>query len=202
MIISNVISDSFQEYEGEHSLVLFSKGCNLNCYHCYNRKSVLSNEIGLAKDVINKYITPMHTAVVLLGGEPLINDDIIDICRYIKDIRVENKLKIKIFTNGILDSKVKLITETNLVDAWSIDIKEIQGVNDIIGSNMSDSEYLSSINASINDISLTNATIELRTTIFDITKSKENIKSYIQDNFKDIKHTFQKDFLETNKHLI
>ena len=97
MKITNIIKDSFQEYQNEHSLVLFTQGCNLDCSRCHNRKDMWSTDTEDSVVIIEKILTPLHTAVVFLGGEPtLVDHDLVVSCMAAKK---QNK-KVKVFTNG------------------------------------------------------------------------------------------------------
>lgn len=119
MLISNVVLDSFVDYKGEQSLVLFARGCNLDCDICYNKKVKAQFPEGKeALDCISEYLTSLHTAVVLTGGEPTIHD-LHKTCREIKS-RYPN-LKIKVFTNA--QKPEDIIDSSHLVDFWSIDYK-------------------------------------------------------------------------------
>jgi len=164
MEIVSYIEDSFQEYEGQHSLVLFSKGCLYNCYHCHNKDDINKASIGEARDIINDNITPMHTAVVLLGGEPTIHEDIADICRYIKS----KDLKVKLYTNGHMVKVIKYLLDSYLLDAISIDFKCIRNSPKILGINIPGELYRDLVTTTIKNAISSNIDVELRTTLFDI----------------------------------
>ena len=193
--ITTIIKDSFQEYKDEQSLVLFSKGCNLDCYHCYNKKDIEADKVlGNAIDIIDKTITPMHTAVVLLGGEPTIHNDILNVCEHIK----KKNLKIKIFSNGINIDIIESLCNSGIVDAWSIDLKEIKNVKDVLRTCITDNEYLWLLNKSILNITKSGASLELRTTIFENT-DVDAIKMYVNTYYPCIDHIIQKDFYKNIK---
>jgi len=191
MQISSIIKDSFQEYEGEHSLVLFSHGCNLNCYHCYNYNRITSDIIGDAISKIDTNITPLHSAVVLLGGEPTIHKDIDQVCKHIKSLH----LKVKLYTNGMLPDIVNNLIQKNLLDSISVDIKSVTNVSELTGIYISNKKYLTSIKKIVEAAS--NIDIELRTTIFDIS-DKDAIYTYVKLNFPKIRHIFQKEYKLSN----
>lgn len=190
MQIVSIIKDSFQEYEGEHSLVLFSKGCNLNCYRCYNYDQVNCESIGDAINIIDKNITPLHSAVVLLGGEPTIHYSIDEVCEYIKN----KELKVKLYTNGILPVVIERLVKSNLLDSISIDLKGVANIAKLTGSAVSDESYLGAVKKSIT--AARDINIEVRTTIFDIS-DKESVEQYMKTNFPDIRHIFQKEYVNS-----
>lgn len=121
MLISSVIQDSFQEYNGEQATVFFSKGCNLKCTYCYNYKTVTGSEVlGEFADIFEEYITPMTTAVVFLGGEPTVwGEKLIESIDLVKSKYPH--IKIKLYTNGIESDIIKSLH--NKIDAISIDFK-------------------------------------------------------------------------------
>lgn len=124
-MICQVIPDSFHEYEPYHAIVFFYSFCNMHCQYCYNYDFVMDKKNIISKDfkvLCKKYITPMHEAVVLLGGEPCLHD-IKSHCFYIKE---NYGLKIKLFTNGTFPEKVIELCEIGLLDAISLDVKTLK----------------------------------------------------------------------------
>lgn len=194
MKLVSYIQDSFQEYENEHSLVLFSYGCSLNCIGCYNKTQVLdpSQIIGDAISVIDSKVTPMHTAVVLLGGEPCIHPDILNVVKHIHS----KGLNIKVFTNGMHPNILKTITP--YVHAVSIDFKCLNNCSDILGVEYKDTNYLTNIKSSYNTCIHYAVDVEFRTTKWStLTKQHiEEIKQYIQTNYPDVRHIIQDDFTD------
>ena len=135
MLISNVILDSFVDFKGEQSLVLFARGCNLDCDVCYNKKVKPEFPEGLeVMKCLERYLNSLHSAVVLTGGEPTLQD-LHDTCKKIKD-KYPN-LKIKVFTNA--QKPEDIIDSSHLVDFWSIDYKTTN--NSTILGNMDAFEY-------------------------------------------------------------
>ena len=195
MQIVSVIQDAFQEYQNEHSLILFSYGCNSDCYHCYNKETVTNpkNIIGSAIDVMEKHLTPMHTAVVFLGGEPTIHDKLLDTCWYVKN---KLKLKTKIFTNGLLPDKVLEINAAGLCDAWSIDFKCISTPIGVLGINISAGDYIANIHICVESCRKTNVPIEIRTTCLNSINDNQigDIQKYIQIRYPKVPHIIQSEF--------
>ncbi|OVE75621.1 hypothetical protein BVX97_04345 [bacterium E08(2017)] len=74
--------------------------CNLDCVHCYVRKSCAGSE--LSTEQVKSYIDQMAEAgclfLLLTGGEPLLRDDFTDIYKHAKYVG----LVLSIFTNGTL----------------------------------------------------------------------------------------------------
>lgn len=202
--IGSYIIDSFQEYEGEHSLVLFYVGCNLRCKGCYNY-NILSNAEKLynAKELIDKYITPLHTAIVFLGGEPTIHNIETDM-RYAKS----KGLKTKLYTNGLEPYMIYGLRGNELLDAISIDFKCIHNCKENIG--VSDLLYKNYVELSISESAkkvdgIKSIDVELRTTKFPFLSKSEIIEIEKEvDNmirfYGNIRHIMQ-DYVDTENNI-
>lgn len=197
MDIVSVIPDSFQEYENRHSLVLFCSKCNLRCEYCYNLNEIFSGKIiGSAIDVINKWLNPMHQAVVFLGGEPTVwEDSLIDSVNYVKNKGLETKL----YTNGINVVLIKKLLRNNLIDSFSVDFKCIDNFYDICGIHFEDDDYLRLLDITINAILDSGKQIELRTTESKYILDMDGLKSYVFKKYPSCKHIIQKDFRDMIK---
>lgn len=142
--------EAFQEYPDEVSLMVFTRGCNLDCIYCFNKHSMCTESIGEAIDVIDKLINPMHTAVVISGGEPTIHPGgLEDALSYIKK---ELGLKTKLFSNGVNILTLKTLLDKGLLDALSIDFKTARKVQEYTQARdyLYDDTYLSNIRYLIN----------------------------------------------------
>jgi len=191
MQICQIIKDSFQEFIGEWSLVLFSYGCNFKCKFCYNLDYISepNNIIGDAVPLIEKNISPAHTAVVFLGGEPTIWDHrLIEAVEFVKS----KNLKTKIYTNASKPDVIEELEQKNIMDCYSIDFKAIKNVKDVIGINMTDSDYLSLLDKSISLLIKNNKNLELRTTTWDNVMDVRDISEYIKKKYPGINHILQK----------
>lgn len=111
---------SLSEYPGELSLILYSGGCNFRCPFCYN--SSLFNEKPLsfkaAKDIIDEH-KGFCTALVLSGGEPLLNPNINKIINYAKS----KGFKIKLNSNGFTTKSLHPNAFVKGIDYANISIK-------------------------------------------------------------------------------
>ena len=190
MKIVRVINDSFQEYDEHHSLVLFSKGCNLSCRECYNLESLDKLEsIGEAIDVIEKNLTPLHDAVVFLGGEPTIHNDLIHACRYAK----RKSVLVKVFTNGMISPAS--LCEEHVVDMFSVDLKCVRDCSYIIDSRILDEVYLQTLHDNIVTMIRYQIPVELRTTRWKCVLGQlEDIKAYAKKEFPGLPHIIQNKF--------
>jgi pyruvate formate lyase activating enzyme len=143
MLVTNIIKDSFTDYKGEHALVVFTHGCNLDCDVCYNKKIKADFEdLGIYSALV-QYLTPLHTALVVSGGEPTIHSDLPTFCKTFKE--VHPKLKLKIFTNGTNPDIVE--TCIPYVNSWSIDYKVLS--DDKVLGTMDVAEYTHKVGTTV-----------------------------------------------------
>ncbi len=186
MQISNIIQDSYQEYEDYQSVVLFTSGCNLACPWCHNRSRVN----GCLDDVdLHKCVTPLTEAVVFLGGEPLLHN--------IKEVVLDLKrsfpwLLFKVFTNGLEHKKLEEVL--SYIDAVSIDVKCVRDSWRVLGVDISDKYYLSCLDQSISACYNGGVDVEVRTTISEYNDSQtDEIGRWVVKNYPTINHVWQKD---------
>ncbi|MFC1622466.1 anaerobic ribonucleoside-triphosphate reductase activating protein [Patescibacteria group bacterium] len=124
MNISGIQKKSLLDYPDKISTVLFLQGCNFKCGFCHN--PTLNNVSNLEKVLDNSKILDYLTrskkitdAVVITGGEPTLQKDLI---KFIKKIKDMNYL-IKLDTNGTNPKILKKIIKNNLVDYAAMDVK-------------------------------------------------------------------------------
>lgn len=201
MQIVNFIKDSTVECSPFNwGLTLFSMGCNFHCKMCegYNYEKVINpdNVIGSAIEIIENNITPMHDCVVFIGGEPTIwgnkLEAALEFCH-------KKGLKTKIFSNGFNSTFIEKINNKGLCDAWSIDFKGVNNIQQEFGVPAQD--YLPHVGYSIVDIAQRGLPLEVRTTFYSGNiQWQEDIRKYVQKNFLDkfpyIKYIEQDDVRE------
>jgi len=153
---------SLQDFPDTISCIIFLGGCNFRCPGCYN-----SNILDLKKSLVNEkeifdFLEKRRgklEGVVITGGEPLINPDI---TQFLKKIR-ERGYKIKIDTNGSNPELLKSIIKKGLVDYISMDIKAGKDNYDKIAGVSVDT---CKIEESMKILSDSNINFEFRTTFF------------------------------------
>lgn len=183
MYVCDYIVDDFTNYNNEWSLTLFNNLCNLDCVYCYSKKHLrsMANNID-AIDLINSKITKLHTAVTLLGGEPLMAplSDIIKLAQLVK----EKGLKLKVFTNGTMYNEAKTLCEMGLVSAFSVDFKCIKNCSDVLGVDVPDIKYIPLVSNTIHLIQDYKLPVEIRTVTPDwLIDQKHDILQYCKINF-------------------
>lgn len=186
--ISNGIIDSFSDYEGHHSLTIFTTGCNFDCYHCYNKEKMKENNYK-ARDYIDKNITSMHTGLVILGGEPTIHGD--ELINFIKWFKEKYGLDVKLFTNGSKYDVIENIVDKDLIDFFSIDFKSINNIKDVIGVNFDYDVVIDIIDLVYNsDINL-----EIRTTNLSLV-DEDAVREFVVKRWPNVEHIIQADMYD------
>lgn len=198
MLLTSFIRDSFQEYEGYHALVLFAQGCNLRCAECYNLKDICNprKNVGQALDVIAENLTPLHDAVVFLGGEPTIHNDLPALAGRVKELR----LNVKIYTNGLNPSMVAWLNQKKLVDAYSVDFKTIDDTS-FLGMNIPLDVYLGTVCKTIDNILENGVLLELRTTKW-TGVNVDGIREFLAKKYPEVKHIVQDKFEVNNEQVV
>jgi pyruvate formate lyase activating enzyme len=117
--IAGWVKNSFIDYPGTVSTVLFFSGCNLRCPYCHNPGIVQNaspRDIPF-RDILDFLVKRKNLieGVVLSGGEPTIHEALETIVQEIRSL----EYKIKLDTNGMLPEKIKKIAP----DYLALDIK-------------------------------------------------------------------------------
>ena len=114
------------DYPGKLAATVFLPGCNFCCPFCHNPQLVTEIERGtsdlLPWDEIFEFLKNRKKyldGVVFTGGEPLLQPQLLDLIRPLKDLGY----KIKLDTNGSNFEALKNVLEQNLVDFVAMDIK-------------------------------------------------------------------------------
>ena len=133
---------SLIDYPDFISAVVFTQGCNFRCPFCHNPELVLPDSFGPTID--SEYILNFLNhrkgkidGVVLTGGEPTLQPDLLSFLKKIKAM----SFMIKLDTNGTRPEVVRNALDENLLDFIAMDIKaplnfysEISGVDVDTGS--------------------------------------------------------------------
>ena len=188
MIIAGIDKFSLNEYPGKPSIVVFTQGCNYRCPFCHNNELVLPEKFGkpIPESEVLEFLEtryPAIDAVAITGGEPLIQEDLIDFLLKIKKLNYS----IKLSTNGSNSIRLEEIITQKLVDYIQMDIKapwhKYRMLTGISTENIKD------IKQSISLIESSSIEHEFRTTYFKFSLSDrdiEEIKSYIKPTSKHI----------------
>lgn len=113
---------SLIDYPDRLAAIVWTQGCNFKCPFCYNPQ-LIKMDGGLIEEKNILYELDMRReeieGLVITGGEPTIQPDLIDFIKKVKDIG----LLVKLDTNGSNPNVIKELIENKLVDYIAMDIK-------------------------------------------------------------------------------
>ncbi len=126
MDIGGLQKCSLIDYPGEISATLFTQGCNFRCPYCHNRELVIPEEYGplIPESEVVSFLERRAgklDAVVITGGEPCLQPDLLDFMRRVKDMG----FLIKLDTNGSMSARLK--SAAGIADYIAMDIKAPPG---------------------------------------------------------------------------
>ncbi len=150
---------SLIDYPGKLSAVIFLEGCNFKCPFCHNPDLVLCKNTLIDKNEVLAFLKKrigMLDGVVITGGEPTTQSDLVD---FIKEIKVLG-FSVKLDTNGSNPEVIKDLLNCKLLDYIAMDIKAPFEQYDV-GFNID----INQIKESIKIIKESGLDYEFRTTI-------------------------------------
>lgn len=113
--------------------IMVTERCNLNCYYCYvdiarRRRENPRRPADYTLEELKRIIGELQKAgtrhITLLGGEPLMRDDIGELIEYIQ----RRGIYVDLFTNGILIAKAKGALKN--LNSIIVSIEGCEGVHD------------------------------------------------------------------------
>ena len=113
------------DYPGKVACTIFTGGCNFRCPFCQNSELLpCHKEGGMNPDEVLAFLEQRRKkhlldGVCITGGEPLLQDNLADFLRAIKQMGYAVKLD----TNGSFPEKLRELVEEGLVDYVAMDIK-------------------------------------------------------------------------------
>ncbi len=176
MVIHGLQKMTTLDFPGKIACTVFTAGCNLRCPFCHNARLVThcEDEDKISEDEVLAYIEKrkkMLDGVCITGGEPLLQPDIADFLKKIK----EKELLVKLDTNGCYPERLKLLVEEGLVDYVAMDIKNSPELYEkTVGVGSFD---ISAIEQSKNYLLSGTVDYEFRTTVMPELHTKESIEA-------------------------
>jgi len=126
MNIKGFQGTSLLDFPGRIAALVFTGGCNLTCPFCHNPGLVL--DPGQYPDYPPEELfaelqkrSTFIDGVVISGGEPTIDPDLIPFMKRVRDLG----LQIKIDTNGLRPDVLTTALEQNLLDFVALDLKTL-----------------------------------------------------------------------------
>jgi len=120
MKIAGVIKNSFVDWPGKIAAVVFTPGCNMNCWYCHN--SGITEDANWNEEKFFEFLDSRKMfldGVVFSGGEVTLQPDLKKQMRRVKDMGLEVKLD----TNGLNPTLLREMIDEGLVDFVAMDIK-------------------------------------------------------------------------------
>ena len=171
MKIGGLQKTSLLDFPDTISAIIWTIGCNFRCPFCYNKDLVLGKVGNIPDEEVFAFLKKrkgMLEGLVISGGEPLIQNDIVDFAEKVKKL----SYLIKIDTNGMYPEKLKELIDKKLVDYIAMDIKAPKEKYDKLSSVKTD---IKKIEKSIEIIKNSSVDYEFKTTFVPELLTKEDI---------------------------
>lgn len=175
MVIHGIQKLTLVDFPGHPASILFTGNCNFRCPFCQNAPLVLDSEEEPVLDdheIISflKKRKRMLEGVVVTGGEPTINKDLIPFLSSLKDLGY----LVKLDTNGYMPDVLKRAVESGAVDYVAMDIKtSLDEYPKLCGvENIDTSRIKESIDFLLSGV----VDYEFRTTVVEPLHHKENFE--------------------------
>ena len=123
MVIGGFDPFSLLDYPDKVAAIIFTQGCNFRCRYCYNPSLIdVSTKEGDELSRLWSFLAERQglvEAVVITGGEPTLQKDLVEVIQEIKRQGFLTKLD----TNGTNPAIVKDLIAQGLVDYLAVDVK-------------------------------------------------------------------------------
>ncbi len=154
------------DYPGKVAATIYTAGCNMKCPFCNQKDLVFIPEKYryIAPEEILAYLNQrsgLLDGVVISGGEPLLQEELIPFIRQIKELGYAVKLD----TNGTNNEKLGILLEEGLLDFVSLDMKNSADKYPLTCGLKSDVEYKHPITESVGLLQEYKVEHEFKTTV-------------------------------------
>jgi len=171
MKIGGFQKTSLLDYPDSISAIIWTVGCNFRCHFCYNRNIVFGDVDLFPEEEVLSFLEKrkgLLEGLVITGGEPLLQEDIVDFVDKVKKLGY----LIKIDTNGSYPEKLKELIDKKLVNYVAMDVKAPKNKYDKLTGVKTDVEK---IEKSIEIIKNSGIDYEFKTTFAPELLTKEDI---------------------------
>lgn len=159
MLIGGLQKTSFLDYPDKISAIIFTLGCNFRCGYCHNPELINSMTAKYSEEEIFEFLNRRKgriDGVVITGGEPCIQKDLVEFIKKVKDLG----FLVKLDTNGCFPEILQ--KSMAYVDYIAMDIKApLDNYSKIVNVNISEENIKKSINLIMNS----GIDYEFRTTV-------------------------------------
>jgi len=173
MRISGLQKFSMIDYNDKLCAVVFTQGCNFKCPYCHNPELVpmLRKDSLISPEEVLEFLkgrVGKLDAVVITGGEPLLQTKLIPFLEKVKALG----FLIKLDTNGLLYQTLEKVIASGLIDYIAMDIKtSLSDYDEVVQVKVEQNSLLKSIKL----IKNSGIDHEFRTTTVEGLISEENI---------------------------
>ncbi len=176
MNIVSIQKLSMVDYPGKMACVLFMKGCNYLCPFCHNKDLVVNSKDvpTLSEEEVFDFLFKRKAvldAVVISGGEPTLDPDLVSLIKRIKEMGY----LVKLDTNGTNSEILQYFIKNKLVDYVAMDVKNCEEKYSLT-SGVKD-PHMDEIKRSINLLINSDVPYEFRMTVMVETHKVEDAKS-------------------------
>lgn len=121
MQIAGIQKTSTVDFPGQLAAVLFTPGCNFNCFYCHNRQLLHDTPLMEQAEILAflEKRAGMLDGLVVSGGEPTLQSGLPAFLRRAKSLGYQTKLD----TNGSNPDVVSRLLADGLVDYMAVDYK-------------------------------------------------------------------------------
>jgi len=122
MKIGGFQKTSLLDYPNQISAIVWASGCSFRCPFCYNKSLALGTTELFPEEEILSFLLKRKgqlDGVVISGGEPLLQEDIVGFIEKIKN----HGFLVKIDTNGSCPERLAELLDKTLVDYVAMDVK-------------------------------------------------------------------------------
>ncbi len=123
MKIGGLQKSSLIDYPSKIAAIIFTQGCNFRCGYCHNPELLGSEgKTSYSEESVLEFLksrTGLLDGVVITGGEPTLQKDLVDFVHQVKSLG----FAVKIDTNGTSPEVIETLLSQNLVDYIAMDIK-------------------------------------------------------------------------------
>ena len=178
MFIKGLQKTTLLDYPSKVAATIFTGGCNFRCPFCHNASLVIhaNSQDAITEEVIFSFLSKRRgilDGICITGGEPLLQKDIAEFCRKVKELG----LLIKLDTNGSRPAELKALISEGLIDYIAMDVKNSK---ELYAATSGIDGFPSEVEESVKLIMSCGIPYEFRTTVVKELHSKESIESLCQ----------------------
>ena len=191
MRIGGIQKSSLLDFPNMISAIVFTKGCNFACDYCHNPE-LFNSGVDYTTSEFFEFLNTRKgklDGVVITGGEPCLQPDLMDFIKQIKQMG----FLVKLDTNGSFPDVIQKLLNENLLDYIAMDIKApIEKYSAVSNSTISTDKIITSVNLIMNS----GIDYEFRTTVVKSQLTFEDFEK-IGDLIKGAKKYYLQKFIPT-----